>query len=64
MDYLKLSDEEERALLNGIDEAQRRLAERKGETLTIEEARSLLKECLGEPIYMVLRNHKAERMLN
>ena len=64
MDYLKLSDEERDALLNGIDEAQRRLDEYEGDTLTVEEARSLLRDCLSAPVYEVLRNHKAERMLN
>lgn len=66
MDYLKLTDEEQEALLNGIDKAQEILAQYKmeGHSLSWDEARSLLRECLGEPIYMVLRNHKAERMLN
>lgn len=63
MAYLELSDEERDALLNGLDEAERRLAQHEG-SLTVEEARSLLRDCLGSALWTVLRNHKAERMLN
>jgi len=63
MDYIKLTDEERDSLLKAIDEAEARVAQHEG-GFTIEEARSLLRDCLAEPFYEVLRNHKAERMLN
>ena len=64
MAYLKLTDEERDALLKGIDEAEERLLQHEGDSLTVEEARSLLRDCLEAPFWEVLKNHKAERLLN
>ena len=63
MARLKLSEDEKKKLLNGIDEARRRLDEWEGE-LSEEDARLLLKETLSDAIYLVLKNHKSERQLN
>lgn len=63
MARLKLSEDEKRKLLNGIDEARRRLDEWEGE-LSEEDARLLLKETLSDALYLVLKNHKSERQLN
>ena len=62
MARLKLSEDEKKKLLNGIDEARRRLDEWEGE-LSEEDARLLLKETLSEALYVVLKNHKSERQL-
>jgi len=62
MARLKLTSEEKEKLLQGINEAQRRLASWDGD-LTDEDARSLLRETLGDALFSVLRNHKAERLL-
>jgi hypothetical protein len=63
MARLKLSEDEKKKLLNGIDEARRRLDEWEGE-LSEEDARLLLKETLSDALYLVLKNHKSERQLN
>ena len=63
MARLKLSEDEKKKLLNGIDEARRRLNEWEGE-LSEEDARLLLKETLSDALYLVLKNHKSERQLN
>lgn len=63
MTRLKLSEDEKKKLLNGIDEARRRLDEWEGE-LSEEDARLLLKETLSDALYLVLKNHKSERQLN
>ena len=62
MARLKLSEDEKKKLLNGIDEARRRLDEWEGE-LSEEDARLLLKETLSVALYLVLKNHKSERQL-
>lgn len=62
MARLKLTSEEKEKLLQGINEAQRRLASWDGD-MTEEDARSLLKETLGDALVLVLKNHKAERLL-
>jgi hypothetical protein len=63
MARLKLSSEEKEKLLNGIKEAQRRLANWDGD-ITEEDARLLLKETLSDALVLVLKNHKSERQLN
>ena len=63
MARLKLTKEEKDRLLQGIDEAERRLSEYQGE-LTWAEVRILLKETIGDALYMVLKNHKSERKLS
>lgn len=63
MARLKLSSEEKEKLLNGIKEAQRRLADWDGD-ITEEDARLLLKETLSDALVLVLKNHKSERQLN
>lgn len=63
MARLKLSSEEKEKLLNGINEAQRRLANWDGD-ITEEDARLLLKETLSDALVLVLKNHKSERQLN
>ena len=63
MARLKLSEDEKKKLLNGIDEARRRLDEWEGE-LSEEDARLLLKETLSDALYLVLKNHKDERRLS
>ena len=62
MTKLVLSSEEKERLLQGVDEARRRLSEWEGE-LTEEDARSLLKETLQDALVLVLKNHKKERLL-
>jgi hypothetical protein len=62
MARLKLSKEEKDKLLQGIDEAERRLASFEGE-MTEADARSLLKDTVEEAITDILRNHKSERLL-
>ena len=62
MARLKLSKEEKDKLLQGIDEAERRLASFEGE-MTEADARSLLKETVEDAITEILRNHKSERLL-
>lgn len=63
MARLKLSSEEKEKLLNGIKEAQRRLANWDGD-ITEEEARSMLRETLSDALVLVLKNHKDERRLS
>lgn len=63
MARLKLSSEEKEKLLNGINEAQRRLANWDGD-ITEEDARLLLKETLSDALFLVLKNHKDERRLS
>ena len=63
MARLKLSSEEKEKLLNGINEAQRRLANWDGD-ITEEDARLLLKETLSDALVLVLKNHKDERRLS
>jgi len=62
MGRIKLTSEEKERLLQGIDEAQRKLDEYQGE-LTEAEALSLLRDSLGDAVYSVLKNHKSERLL-
>ena len=62
MTKLVLSKEEKEKLLQGVDEAKRRLSEWEGE-LTEEDARLLLKETLQDALVLVLKNHKKERLL-
>jgi hypothetical protein len=62
MTKLVLSKEEKDKLLQGVDEAKRRLSEWEGE-LTEEDARLLLKETLQDALVLVLKNHKKERLL-
>lgn len=62
MAYLKLTVEEKRALLDGIEEAQRRLSDY-GEEIAEADARALLRDTIGDAVYMILRNHKSERQL-
>lgn len=62
MTKLVLSSEEKEKLLQGVDEAKRRLSEWEGE-LTEEDARLLLKETLQDALVLVLKNHKKERLL-
>ena len=62
MARLKLSKEEKDKLLQGIDEAERRLASFEGE-MTEADALSLLKDTVEEAITDILRNHKSERLL-
>ena len=62
MAAIVLTSEEKDSLLKGIEEARRRLSEYQGD-LTEEDARSLLRETLGDALYSVLRNHKSERLL-
>ena len=63
MGTIKLTDEERDSLLKAIDEAEARVAQHEG-GFTVEEARSLLRDCLEAPFWEVLKNHKAERLLN
>ena len=62
MGRIRLTSEEKEKLLQGIEEAQRKLDEHQGE-LTEEDAFSLLRESLGDAVYYVLKNHKSERLL-
>ena len=62
MARLKLTKDEKDKLLQGIDEAERRLASFEGE-MTEADARSLLKETVEDAITEILRNHKSERLL-
>ena len=62
MARLKLTKDEKDKLLQGIDEAERRLTSFEGE-MTEADARSLLKETVEDAITEILRNHKSERLL-
>lgn len=63
MARLKLSEDEKKSLLDGIEEARRRLKEWEGE-LSEEDARLILKDTLSDALYLVLKNHRSERRLN
>ena len=62
MARIKLSCSEKELILNGINEARRRLNVWEGE-ITYEDARLLLKETLSDALCLVLRNHRSERQL-
>jgi hypothetical protein len=62
MTKLKLSVEEKRNLLDGIEEARRRLLEF-DEEMTEDDARALLLDTLGDAVYTILKNHRQERLL-
>lgn len=63
MARLKLTKEEKERLLQGIDEAERRLSKYQGE-ITWAEARLLLRETIGYTLHMISKNHISERMLS
>lgn len=63
MAKLNLTVEERKQLLDGLTEARRRLLDYDGE-LTEDDARALLRDTLGDAVYMILRNHRNERKLN
>ena len=60
--HVKLSVEEKNALLQGVEQARRRLLDYDGE-LTEDDARALLRDTLGDAVYMILSNHRNERKL-
>jgi hypothetical protein len=64
MGRIKLTREERERLLQSIDEAQAKLADVDEDSLTEEEALSLLRECFGDVLSDILRAHKKERLLN
>lgn len=59
---LILSVEEKQALLKGIDDARRRLLD--FDEMTEDDARTLLRETVGDAVNMILRNHRHERQLS
>ena len=63
MGKLKLTVEERQNLLDGLTEARRRVLDYEGE-LTANDARALLRDTVGDVLYMILRNHRNERKLN
>lgn len=63
MGKFKLTVEEQRNLLNGIDDARRRLLDYDGE-LTEDDARTLLRDTIGDALCLILRNHRNERKLS
>ena len=59
--HLILSVEEKQTLLNGIEQARRRLLD--CEEITEGDARNILRETLTDTLNTILRNHKQERQL-
>lgn len=64
MGRLKLTVEERGNLLKGIEDAKRRLNDYDGDELTEADARTLLRDTIGDALNTILRNHKSERRLN
>ena len=64
MGSLKLTVEERENLLKGIEDAKRRLNDYDGDELTEADARTLLRDTIGDALNTILRNHKSERRLN
>ena len=62
MAKLNLTVEEKQKLLDGLTEARRRLLDY-DDTMTEDDARALLRDTLGDAVYMILRNHRNERKL-
>ena len=58
---LILSVEEKQALLKGIDDARRRLLDY--DDMTEDDARTLLRDTIGDAVNTILRNHRNERQL-
>ena len=59
---IKLTVEERNALLQGIEQARRRLLDF-DEEMTEGDARTVLRETLADTLNTILRNHKQERQL-
>ena len=59
---LILSVEDKQALLTGIDDARRRLLDY--DEMTEDDARTLLRETVGDAVNTILRNHRHERQLS
>ena len=64
MGRLKLTVEERGNLLKCIEDAERRLNDVDTDELTEADARTLLRETIGDALNTILRNHKNERLLN
>lgn len=60
--HLKLSVEERNALLQGIEQARRRVLDF-DDDMTENDARIILRETLSDTLNTILRNHKQERQL-
>lgn len=60
--HLKLSVEERNALLQGIEQARRRVLDF-DDDMTEDDARIILRETLSDTLNTILRNHKQERQL-
>lgn len=60
---IKLTVEERNALLQGIEQARRRLLDF-DEEMTEGDARTVLRETLADTLNTILRNHKQERNLS
>ncbi len=58
---LVLSVEERTALLKGIDDARRRILDY--DDMTEDDARTLLRDTIGDALNTILRNHRNERQL-
>jgi hypothetical protein len=58
---LVLSVEERTALLKGIDDARRRILNY--DDMTEDDARTLLRDTIGDALNTILRNHRNERQL-
>lgn len=58
---LILSVEEKTALLKGIDDARRRILDY--DDMTEDDARTLLRDTIGDALNTILRNHRDERQL-
>ena len=59
---MRLTEDEKRNLIDGIEEAMSRIWDHSGE-LTEEDARRILKETVRGPLYDIPRTHTDERML-
>ena len=59
---LILSVEEKQALLKGIDDARRRILDY--DDMTEDDARTLLRDTIGDAVNTILRNHRHERQLS
>lgn len=58
---LILSVEEKTTLLKGIDDARRRILDY--DDMTEDDARTLLRDTIGDALNTILRNHRDERQL-